>query len=385
MSLSDKMSKIRPNHSAPSHPISYLLDPEYGFYIEGYFIERLMLERQRTERSKKPFLMMLLDVEKFSGSDKKEIKRTLGSILFSSTRETDLKGWYKHDSVIGVLFTEICDIERDAFRNKLLKTLCDRLDLEDAKKIKIAFHFFPENEEDEKGGASDNQIFYPDQTRRSPSKKSYFLAKRIIDILGSIALLILSLPFFIVIPVLIKLSSSGPIIFKQERVGLHGKKFPFLKFRSMYVNNDSSVHREYVMNLIRGQKGNIVLGGDPGRNGVYKITNDTRITPLGRYLRKLSLDEIPQLINVLKGDMSLVGPRPPVPYEMEKYEVWHRRRVLEVKPGLSGLWQIEGRSEIGFNEMVRLDLKYLKQQSLWLDIKILLKTPWVVLKAKGAY
>jgi lipopolysaccharide/colanic/teichoic acid biosynthesis glycosyltransferase len=385
MTLSNKMPKTRSDYSVSSHPMSYLLDPEYGFYIEGYFVERLMLERQRTERSKKSFLMMLLDIDKYTESGKKEIKRKLGSILFSSTRETDLKGWYKNNSVIGVLFTEIGDIERETFRNKILKTLCEELNLEDAKNIKISFHFFPENPDEQNGNPPDHELFYPDPTRRNKSKKSFFFMKRMIDVLGSVAFLVLFSPFFIVIPILIKLSSSGPIIYRQERVGLNGKKFLFLKFRSMYSNNDSSIHQEFVKNLIRGQRGNVVLGMGSEEKEVYKITNDKRVTPLGKYLRKLSLDEFPQIFNVLKGDMSLVGPRPPIPYELEGYEVWHRRRVLEVKPGISGLWQVKGRSRTTFDDMVRMDIQYTKEQSLWLDMKILMLTPWVVITAKGAH
>jgi lipopolysaccharide/colanic/teichoic acid biosynthesis glycosyltransferase len=118
---------------------------------------------------------------------------------------------------------------------------------------------------------------------------------------------------------------------------------------------------------------------------IYKIVNDPRVTPIGRVLRRSSLDELPQFFNVLKGDMSLVGPRPPLPYEFERYSAWHRRRVLEVKPGLTGLWQVYGRSRTNFDEMVRLDLQYARQWSLWLDLKILLKTPVVVIFGTGAY
>ncbi len=120
------------------------------------------------------------------------------------------------------------------------------------------------------------------------------------------------------------------------------------------------------------------------QNGVYKLTNDSRITPVGRFLRKTSLDEFPQFFNVLKGDMSLVGPRPPIPYECEKYDVWHKRRILEVKPGITGLWQVKGRSSTTFDDMVRLDLNYVTHWSLLLDLKILFQTPFAVLKGKGA-
>ena len=208
--------------------------------------------------------------------------------------------------------------------------------------------------------------------------------KRVMDVFGSIVGIMIFSPFFILVPILIKLTSRGPVLFRQERVGQYEKIFTFLKFRSMYINNDEQVHKEYVQNLI-GKK---VSGEGDGTNGgqkVFKITNDKRITPLGKILRKTSLDELPQFINVLKGEMSLTGPRPPIPYELEKYDSWHRRRVLEIKPGITGLWQVVGRSSTTFDEMVRLDLQYATNWSLWLDIKILLKTPWVLVAGKGAY
>jgi lipopolysaccharide/colanic/teichoic acid biosynthesis glycosyltransferase len=150
----------------------------------------------------------------------------------------------------------------------------------------------------------------------------------------------------------------------------------------MSVNNDPGIHQEYIKNFILEKKS---YASGPETALVYKIKDDPRVTPLGRFLRKTSLDELPQFLNVLKGDMSLVGPRPPIPYELENYDLWHRRRIMEIKPGITGLWQVEGRSSTTFDEMVRLDLKYAKEWSLWLDIKILLKTPWVVFSGKGAY
>src|SRR5262249_25662135 len=142
-------------------------------------------------------------------------------------------------------------------------------------------------------------------------------------------------------------------------------------------------HQEYVAEFISGANKN---GNhrDPERR-VFKLTQDSRITPLGRLLRTTSLDELPQFLNVLKGEMSLVGPRPPIPYEVERYDIWHRRRLLEAKPGLTGLWQVSGRSSTTFDEMVRLDLKYASAWSLWLDIKILARTPRAVFSGEGAY
>ena len=388
----------------PDHPMSYLLDPEYGLYIEGYFIERLCCERRRTARSKNPFLMMLVDITKLSGKEQYEAIRNIAATLFSSLRETDLKGWYKTKSVIGVLFTEISDIDKDSLRNKIYRNLSHGLKIDQINRIEVSVHAFPDDQpadsndqkQDEqrqnghkqngrKQTSVDNRVLYPDLTRPKLSKTLYFLMKRMMDIVGSLVCVIIFSPFFVFIAVAIRLSSSGPIIFRQKRIGLYGKRFIFLKFRTMYVNNDSTVHREYVRNLIEGQNGNGSGKNLSGGNGAYKIVNDVRVTPIGRVLRKTSLDELPQFFNVLKGDMSLVGPRPPIPYEVEKYEVWHRRRVLEIKPGISGLWQVRGRSRTTFDEMVRLDIRYMKEQSLWLDVKILLQTPWAVLTARGAY
>jgi len=153
----------------------------------------------------------------------------------------------------------------------------------------------------------------------------------------------------------------------------------------MHVGNNSSIHKEYVTQLIAGQAQRNPTNGNGNGAGVYKLTNDARITRVGAFLRRSSLDELPQILNVLRGEMSLVGPRPAIPYELAAYQTWHRRRVLEVKPGITGLWQVNGRSRIKFDEMVRLDLRYAEAWSPWLDIKILLRTPRAVAEGEGAY
>jgi lipopolysaccharide/colanic/teichoic acid biosynthesis glycosyltransferase len=202
-------------------------------------------------------------------------------------------------------------------------------------------------------------------------------AKRAIDIAGSLMAIVALSPALVVIGALVKLSSRGPVLFKQRRIGEAGQEFTFLKFRSMFVNSDPAIHQEYVRKLITQQLDE--------KGGTYKIINDPRVTPIGRFLRKTSLDELPQFFNVLMGDMSLVGPRPPIPYELETYSLWHRRRVLEAKPGITGIWQIYGRSRTTFDEMVRMDLRYVREQSLWLDIKLLFKTPLAAARGRGAY
>jgi len=205
--------------------------------------------------------------------------------------------------------------------------------------------------------------------------------KRGIDLIGSILLLILVSPLMIIIALLIKYISPGPILFKQQRVGFKGKYFTFLKFRSMYHNCQSGEHINYMKKYINGNNGSLNNGSlkDP----VFKMKNDSRITSIGKILRKTSLDELPQLLNVLTGDMSLVGPRPPIYYEVNEYKNWHYRRMLEVKPGITGLWQVSGRNKTTFDEMVRLDIKYIHNWSLFLDLKILLKTIKAVLLAEG--
>jgi len=206
--------------------------------------------------------------------------------------------------------------------------------------------------------------------------------KRAIDIVGGAILALLCLPFCVLIALVVKATSKGPVLFRQQRVGQYGKQFTFLKFRSMYVDNDHSVHKQFVTQMITRE----LDGARSEKNqGVYKLTSDKRITRVGRFLRRTSLDELPQFINVLRGDMSLVGPRPPIPYELAAYQTWHRRRLLEVKPGITGLWQVTGRSTVDFDEMVRLDLRYATSWTPWLDLRILLRTPLAVIKGSGAY
>jgi lipopolysaccharide/colanic/teichoic acid biosynthesis glycosyltransferase len=190
-------------------------------------------------------------------------------------------------------------------------------------------------------------------------------------------------PLFALIAAAVRLSSKGPILYRQVRVEQYGRRFTFMKFRSMYVNSSARIHQEYVRSLIRGEHGAQPEARVSG--SAFKIRHDPRVTPLSRWLRKTSLDELPQLLNVLKGEMSLVGPRPPIPCELEAYDAWHRRRLLEAKPGVTGLWQVSGRSRTTFDETVRLDLRYAKGWSLSLDLRILAQTPWAVLSSEGAY
>lgn len=365
------------------HPTRYLLDNVYGLYLEDYFNETLYLERKRSERSKKRFLLMLLDVSELSDMpDLKSIIASARNVVFSLTRETDIKGWYKNGTVMGVIFTEINGVDKNYLAAKYREHLLGVIDKKYVKKIMITFHVFPEDKAQEK---SVDLALYPDLTRKTASRKVSQLLKRTLDIVGGISGLVIFSPFFMIIAATIKLTSKGPVFFRQERLGQFGRKFHFLKFRSMHVNNDSRIHQEYIKKFIKEQDSYDKGNGNGDKSAVFKIKDDPRITPVGRFIRKTSLDELPQFFNVLKGEMSLVGPRPPIEYELDNYDIWHRRRVLEAKPGITGLWQVEGRSSTTFDEMVRLDLRYISQQSLLLDIKLLLKTLFVMFTGKGAY
>ena len=377
--MSPKKSKKNNNHIT-----QVLFDQNNGLYVEDYFTEVLSNERKRTERTKRPFLLMLLDIERFQRVKRKdEVLKDIASVLFSSTREIDVKGWYKHDSIIGVLFTEMNGTDKTSLREKIHGNLSGVLGKEFTNRIEISLYIFPQ--EDGSIKLDSTSHLYPDLEKKNNSRKGALLFKRFIDVIGSIAGLIIFSPLLLIIPLLIKLTSKGDVFFRQERIGQYGERFTFLKFRTMYINNDPKVHQEYINKFILEQKSYDTNEKKGNKDEVFKIKDDPRVTFVGKFLRKTSLDELPQFLNVLKGEMSIVGPRPPVPYEVKIYDIWHKRRLMEVKPGITGLWQTKGRSSTTFDEMVRLDIRYIIGWSVWLDIKIILLTPWVVLTGKGAY
>ena len=359
-----------------------------GIFQEEGFHDMLVLERRRAERSRKPFVLMLLDGAALLDAPTAEtVMASVTSVILKSTRETDLVGWYEDGIILGVIFTEVsldCGSPiTEVLRSKIVKALGAELSGEWTSRLAVTAHLFPESQ----GGNGTEPVpdfrLYPELSPGRSQKRISQTAKRLIDITGSAALLVLLSPLFAAIALLIKITSTGPMIFQQERLGQFGRRFRFLKFRTMYTNNDPKIHKDYIQRYISGQADR----GDSGKAQavVYKITEDPRVTPVGRFLRKTSLDELPQLWNVLIGKMSLVGPRPPLPYEFEMYDVWHRRRVLEVRPGVTGLWQVSGRSRTCFDDMVRLDLRYTQSWSLWLDLKILIATPRAVISGEGAF
>lgn len=354
---------------------------------EDSFLQMLCLERKRAERSAKRFLLMLLDAESlFQGPQLEKILPKVVSALGVSMRETDVAGWYKGDSILGVIFSEIGENSAAActvIREKVTAALKENLTAQQYRQIRLFLEIFPQDWDEEKPWRALNSRVYPDLFGPEDKKKLPRVLKRGLDAVGSLFALILFSPLFVAIAIAIRLNSKGPVFFRQRRVGQYGALFTFLKFRSMHVSNDDRIHKAYVKSLIAGQAE--CMPAEADSEGVYKLTLDPRVTSVGRFLRKTSLDELPQFFNVLLGDMSLVGPRPPVPYEVESYDIWHRRRVLEAKPGITGLWQVYGRSRTNFDDMVRLDLQYVRTWTIWLDLKILLKTPGAVFSGDGAY
>jgi lipopolysaccharide/colanic/teichoic acid biosynthesis glycosyltransferase len=214
------------------------------------------------------------------------------------------------------------------------------------------------------------------------ARSGFSIIKRAMDVCLASAVLIVAAPAMLLIGLLIRLTSRGPAIFKQTRIGLNGRPFTVYKFRTMYQDADFRVHRDHILAFVQGRV-EAAPGGVGRQSAAYKLVQDARVTRLGRFLRRSSLDELPQLLNVLKGDMSLVGPRPDVSYSVDQYQEWHKLR-LTVRPGITGLWQVTGRGSVSFEEMMRLDCEYVLHQSPWLDLSILIRTIPAVLTMQGA-
>lgn len=352
------------------------------------FRNMLTLERRRAERSSDPFVLMLLDLgAPFEAEVAKRHMAKVASVLLKTTRETDLVGWYDKGHIVGAIFTELNPEYltgiREILRSKVLAALREALSEEAYANLGVSLHLFPAAKDQSESHESPDHHLYPDIRKGQVKRRAAMVAKRAVDILASSVILLLASPVLAAIAIVVKLTSKGPVIFRQERLGQFGKRFKCFKFRTMYANNDPKIHQEYVEKFIAGQMGQ--TKSESAQPQVFKITNDPRVTPIGSFLRKTSLDEFPQFWNVLTGQMSLVGPRPPVPYEFRVYDIWHRRRVLEVKPGVTGLWQVSGRSRTSFDDMVRLDLRYSQTWTFWLDLKILIATPRAVFGGDGAY
>jgi lipopolysaccharide/colanic/teichoic acid biosynthesis glycosyltransferase len=357
------------------------MERDHGLFAEGAFHDLLEIERKRAERSKRPFMLLLMSINGLPKT--KKLVTKLGTAVTASCRSIDIKGWYEHNRVIGIIYTEIVPEKKGLVIEKIRKNLRDSLSEIEATKVGITCVFFPHSDSSTDQEAIER--FYPELLDTSLSTAMALGSKRVFDVLGSIFGIILSLPFLLIIPLLIKMTSKGPVLFKQHRVGIGGREFTFLKFRSMYVNNDPTIHIDFVKSLIQNKEEKVSGQTPDAPKKVFKLKDDPRITPLGKFIRKTSLDELPQFFNVLIGQMSLVGPRPAIPYEVKVYEPWHLQRVYPVKPGITGMWQAGGRSNVGFDEMVRMDIQYVQNWSVFLDLKLVFKTAFSVIASRGAY
>jgi lipopolysaccharide/colanic/teichoic acid biosynthesis glycosyltransferase len=358
-----------------------------GLSSEPAFLRHLRLERRRSERSRQPFVLMLVEP---AGRGRDEVRSNLlgrtASAVVSAIRETDVAGWYK-SCCLGVIFAEVGPRDKTAvigaLRTRMVAALRSRLRPEEIEQLQLSFYWFPDEWGVDGPAVQTTVPLYSDLGQPDKKKRLPLAMKRAIDIVGSALILTILSPVLLAVALAVKLTSPGGVIFRQQRVGQHGVRFTLFKFRSMYAQCDETRHKDFIKRYIAG--GSDAHANVAPNGAVYKLTKDPRVTPIGRFIRKTSLDEFPQLFNVLRGEMSLVGPRPPIPYELEGYALWHRGRLLEAKPGVTGLWQVTGRSSLRFDDMVRLDLKYARGWSLWLDLKILLRTARVVLSGAGAY
>jgi lipopolysaccharide/colanic/teichoic acid biosynthesis glycosyltransferase len=350
-----------------------VLEPELFRHV-------LVSERRRADRSNTPLAVMTVSARDFRGAHAAPIWREALDALSARTRGTDVVGWLERRRSIGVVLHGVPVADTSHPREleaRLRREFTGYLPSDTVAKFSIRLHV---HQAAARPAGEPEPVQADWEVRRTRRRQVvYDRLKRSFDVGGSLTLLLLLAPLFVVIAALVKLKSPGPVLFRQERVGRGMKPFKMLKFRTMHVNANAAVHQQFVTQFITS-----TAPPAGAEAGVFKLTNDPRITPIGHVLRKTSLDELPQFWNVLRGEMSLVGPRPPLPYEVEHYKTWHTRRVLEAKPGITGLWQVGGRSRTTFDDMVRLDLRYARSRSLVTDFKILLATPGAVFTGKGA-
>jgi len=343
-----------------------------------HFIESARRELHRAAQSDAKTLTLVLTTDVKSNANPADVDTTARKIR-ELVRATDLLGWYAENAIV-ILLTDTS--------GQGAKKCVERMQAE-VRKHPLRVDVLPHDILTQGGlplvPAADCAVSYSPASSLFNIDRLKFSwpnvdSKRVLDISGALIAIVLLSPIMLMVGLAVKATSRGPMIFKQVRVGKGGEPFVFYKFRSMRADADQSVHRSYVEGIIRGRSEDKEGQEKPAWT---KLAADPRITPIGHFLRKASLDELPQLFSVLRGDMSLVGPRPPIPYEVEAYSDWHLRR-LEVKPGMTGLWQVEGRGLLSFDEMVRLDLQYVQNWNVGMDLKILLKTVGVVLRFSGA-
>lgn len=370
-----------PGKAEVTEIVDSLKDEDWGLYIQPYFRNMLNFEIRRAERSKTRFLLILISIDEkiINSIDRISLEKFRAS-FDAITRETDIKGWYRENKTIGLVYTDMSTNGRDLVLKKVKDCLKNIFGNDIARNSYVNTYFYPEDlGKDSVNNGLDCLDALPYHMPRNASHLIARVLKRTVDIFGSLVGIILFSPAFILIPLLIKLTSKGPVFFRQKRVGYNGQTFKMLKFRSMVTNNNAALHKQFMKDFIKNQ------GSVTAETKIFKMVRDPRVTSIGRIIRKTSLDEIPQFINVLIGNMSLVGPRPAIPYETEEYEAWHKRRFLGVKPGITGFWQVYGRSTTNFDTMIRMDIHYAQNRTPLMDFILLLKTPFTLFTSKGAY
>ena len=346
-------------HPADAAPPEILSAAEFAVAVEH--------EKRRSERSGEPLSMLLCGLDAKLSRHPGLTQHVLDT-LSAARRNTDLLG------CLGAgRFALLCPNTGDAVLPRFRRVMTESagigpLSLEVVTYPDDLFEVFATTAPAADGNAPKEAHAFAGGSRGYP-------LKRFVDVSGALLGIALLWPLMLLVWAAVRLTSSGPAIFRQKRLGRGGVPFTFYKFRSMRTGASEALHRDFVSDFIRRQ----------GDTVACKIKGDPRVTGCGRFLRKTSIDELPQLFNVLKGDMSLVGPRPPIAYEAANYQPWHLRRILEVKPGITGLWQVKGRSKVSFDDMVRMDIQYVRCCCLTYDLRILLKTVLVVLRCDGAY
>ena len=344
------------------------LEEKHGLLSKEIF--RVILERERSRADRNDHLLTML-LFNIGDGERSKIISSLIDILKNRLRGIDRYGWFD-EKVIGVI------LPNTTFKGgvKLVRDICEKAISLKLRPPSHKIYTYPTS-----WLKGETRKVKKAEISKKTKKKKYIegvdtifarkipLWKNALDIIGAIFLILVFSPFFLLIPLIIKLIPPGPVIFKQDRVGHGGVIFTFYKFRTMRVDTDVVVHKNYLNELIKSDQPMTKLDS----------RDDPRIIPFGKLLRKSCLDELPQLINVIKGNMSLVGPRPCMPYEAYEYLKWHQYR-FDIKPGITGLWQVSGKNRLSFKEMIRHDIIYAKSISFWVDLGILLKTvPAVIL------
>lgn len=373
-------------HVRSTHAVGLETARLYGVAMEREFRRELRRERAKIDRTRHVFSLVVFDVEQPRVDDRLAVR--LIKALNARVRTTDRVGWFDATHVAVIL--DSCQL---CAALSLGNAICELVAREGGAPPHFTVETYPSTARGTPGVACDctiqtcmlNSAFLPTQimveygTRgqrelRPPADAGVPIWKRTMDIVGAVLVLVVTSPILVLAALAVRLTSRGPVLLRQERVGYLGKPFYCLKFRSMYAARDtSSAHRAYVTRLITGEDG---VADEPMSKSIAGIQKN--VTPVGRLLRATSIDELPQFVNVLRGEMSIVGPRPPIPYEVEAYLRWHQGRFDSV-PGITGLWQVSGKNALSFREMAKLDIQYARQLSFWLDIRIVARTPLVVL------